>query len=129
MVQEVFEHAPNGTGACGGSVDRAAMADVDMTAVIACGSEQSSTGATCLAFQAEASEECRVCLEERTERAMRQCKPHCADNQTGLDCMECVNIGLMSAAAHCNAHMSAAAGMMGLPLVSLAALISLLLIA
>ena len=129
MVQEVFEHAPNGTGACGGSDDRTAITDVDMEAVIACGSEQASTGATCLAFQAEASEECRVCLEDRTERAMRQCKPHCADDAVGPDCMECVNIGLMSAAAHCNVHMSAAAGMMGLPLVSLAALISLLLIA
>ena len=87
MVQEIFENAPVGTGACGGDDDRLAMGNVDMTAVIACGSEEASTGATCLAFQAEASKICRSCLEAGTDRAMKQCGPHCADDVSSLDCM------------------------------------------
>ena len=127
MVQDIFENAPEATGACGGSDDRDAMANVDMVAVIACGSEQASTGATCLGFQAEVSEICQMCLEEGTERAMKQCEPHCAPDAVGLDCMECVNYGLMSAAAYCNAH-SGVAGMMGsLSLVSFVAIISFVL--
>ena len=127
MVQEIFENAPNATGACGGADDRAAMADVEMTAVVACGREQASTGATCLGFQAEVSEICQLCLEERTERAMKQCKPHCDPEVTGPDCMECVNYGLMSAAAYCNAHSGVTGMMRSLSLVSIVAIISFVL--
>ena len=119
MVQEVFAHASEGAGACGNCQDREALRTVNMDAVIACGSEQASTGATCLAFQAEASELCRDCLQDRTELAIRQCQRHCVDDTAGPDCMECVNIGLMSAAAHCNDHMSGAAAVMGLSLISI----------
>ena len=126
MVQETFEHAPEGTGACGDLDNRQAIADVDMDAVIACGKEMASTGATCLAFQAQASELCRECLELRTQRAMEQCTRHCGEDASGPDCMECVNIGLMSAAAHCNVHISGSVGMMGLSLIPLAALLAFL---
>ena len=129
IVQEIFEHAPNGTGACGGTDNLAAIAAVDMQAVIACGADQAITGATCLAFQAEASKLCINCLDERTKRAIEQCKPHCADDQSGPNCMSCINIGLMSAAAHCNAHMSGSVGFMNVSLLSLVAIIWISLIA
>ena len=127
MVQEVFAHAPNASGVCGSSDNLALMADVDMTAVIACGSEQAFTGATCLAFQAGASPRCRDCLEEGTLRAIGQCKAHCLVDETGPDCISCVNVGLMSAAAHCN--MSGSVGMVGLSLISFAAILSLVFLA
>ena len=127
MVQKIFANAPEESGVCGTSDNRELIASVAMEAVIACGSEQAYTGATCLAFQAGASPLCRDCLEEGTVRAIGQCKAHCLVNETGPDCINCVNLGLMSAAAYCS--MSGSAGMAGsLSLISLAALLALALL-
>ena len=125
MVQEVFEHAPNGTGPCGDSDNLDLISTVNMEAVIACGKELASTGATCLAYQATASPLCQRCLEVGTIRAMERCEPHCGEDVTGPDCMDCVNIGLMSVTAHCNAHSSGASAITGLSIISFVVMISL----
>ena len=127
MVQKIFANVPEDGALCGTSDNLDLMAGVAVEAVIACGSEQAYTGATCLAFQAGATPLCRDCLEEGTMRAIGQCKAYCLVNETGPDCISCVNLGLMSAAAYCSMSSSAAmAG--GLSLISLASLLALALL-
>ena len=123
IVQEAFEHAPLETGACGGEADLAAIANVDMDAVIECASHKPNNAAMCVSGVARLSLKCEHCLLGRTHRAVNQCKNICAGHPASPVCMECVNGGMLSTAAHCNSHPSGVAGMAGLSFLSLAAVL------
>ena len=131
MVQEAFAFdSDNVNGSCGNEADRNLINRVYMVDVVACDETAGHyAGATCIASVANVSSNCSICLTSRTHHARAQCSPHCHDSSS-VDCLECVNIGLLSAAAHCNAGgVSGSAGMVGFSLMSLAALLSIVLLA
>ena len=120
LFYQTFEYDSILNGSCGTEEDRLLIENVEFDFVYTCGATAPYVGAMCVGLTANVSTACMSCLTSRTQHARSQCASHCHDSSS-VDCLECVNIGLMGVAAHCNAHYSGSVGITGLSLVSLLA--------
>ena len=132
IAQETFAFidSANVNGSCGSDADLTLISDVYndtlKEGLLTCNSGSGPyAGAMCIGLAAGVSNGCSRCLVSRTHHVRQQCARHC-HHARSVDCLECVNIGMMAVAAHCNDHMSDSMGMTGLSLISLSAILSLI---
>ena len=123
MVYQTIAYDSILNGSCGTEHDRGLIYNVSMVDLFNCAETERYAAATCIGTTADVSPPCYTCLTLRTHEARQQCAAHCDDDEESADCLECVNIGLMSAAAYCNAHPSGSVGIAGLSLFSFVAML------